>query len=338
MNRASLRATPVPAVVLLLFATALLAQSEFHDPATGKIRLAPIRMPYRGARNVPELSTVPGYLAEGGLMERLEDLCVLGAPIPTVKLTPEEQKDYGVWHRLGLANGHLARMVSQNRRAGLFNLGLLANCSSLLGVLGGLQHSGPTRKPLRVGLVFIDAHGDFNTPETTLSGMLGGMPVAVAAGDCLHNLRHKSGLDPALPPRYIVMAGVRDTDPLEQERIDRSGIEQISVEDIRTLSANLHAQMQRLSSLTDLIYVHVDLDVLDPVEVAGHPLTVPDGPTSLELSAALTEMFQYPKTAAFGVASTPAWDNDPQGLSLKAAYNLIEGALRGVLRRQPPTR
>src|SRR2546430_11974360 len=41
----------------------------------------------------------------------------------------------------------------------------------------GLQHSGPTARPLRVAMVFIDAHGDFNTPETTLSGMLGGMPV-----------------------------------------------------------------------------------------------------------------------------------------------------------------
>src|SRR2546430_13046676 len=46
----------------------------------------------------------------------------------------------------------------------------------------GLQHSGPTARPLRVAMVFIDAHGDFNTPETTLSGMLGGMPVAIAAG------------------------------------------------------------------------------------------------------------------------------------------------------------
>jgi arginase family enzyme len=64
--------------------------------------------------------------------------------------------------------------------------------------------------------------------------------------------------------------------------------------------------MQRLSRLTDVIYVHVDMDVLDPREVPGHPLAVPDGPTSAELAAALEEMFRYPKAVAFGVASTPA--------------------------------
>jgi arginase family enzyme len=82
-----------------------------------------------------------------------------------------------------------------------------------------------------------------------------------------------------------------------------------------------------------VIYVHVDMDVLDPPEVQGHPLTVPGGPTSLELAAALTEMFQYEKAAAFGVASTPSGDRDRDGRSRQAAYNLILGALKGVRQR-----
>ena len=186
---------------------------------------------------------------------------------------------------------------------------------------------------MRVGLVWIDAHGDFNTPETTLSGMLGGMPVAVSAGLCLTRLRLKSGLDPALPTRYIVMAGLRDTDPLEQELIDRSDIEHISVDDIRKLSDTMHHQMKRLSKLTDVIYIHIDMDVLDPCEVQGHSLNVPDGPTSEELAAALEVMFGYPKAASIGIASYPA-GRDPEKLSLNAAYNLIEGAVRGVLKRE----
>ncbi len=83
-----------------------------------------------------------------------------------------------------------------------------------------------------------------------------------------------------------------------------------------------------------MIYIHVDMDVLDPREVAGHPLTVPGGPTSVELAAALTEMFQYEKAAAFGVASTPYGDRDKDGLSRQAAYNLILGALKGVQQRR----
>jgi arginase len=303
------------------------AQSYLSED--GAVRVALVKMPYTGSRNVPELSGVPDYLAEGGIEGRLERLGATLKPMSTVALTPEEQREYGEWHRLGLANGHLADIVAQNRREGHLTVGLLGNCSSLMGMLGGLQHSGPTRRPLRVGLVWIDAHGDFNTPETTLSGMLGGMPVAVSAGLALTNLRLKSGLDPALPTKYIVMAAVRDTDPLEQELIDRSDIEMVTVEDIRSRSENVRSQMERLSEITDVIYVHIDMDVLDPAEVTGHSLTVPDGPTSAELAAALAEMFEYEKVAALGIASTPAWERDPNGISREAAYRLIVGALEG---------
>jgi len=326
-----MRALGIVTAALAVVPAVLSAQD--YVSAEGKVKVALVKMPYSGARNVPELSDVPDYLAEGGLEARLAGLDVELKPISTVALTPDEQREYGEWHRMGLANGHLAEIVAGDRRDGYLSVGLLANCSSLMGMLGGLQHSGASSRPLKVGLIWIDAHGDFNTPETTLSGMLGGMPVAVSAGLALSRLRFESGLDPALPTRYIVMAAVRDTDPLEQELIDRSDIEHITVEDIRTLSQNIHHQMERLSRLTDVIYVHVDMDVLDPREVPGHSLNVPDGPTSVELAAALTEMFSYEKVAALGIASTPSSERDPEGLSREAAYRLIEGALAGFKRR-----
>ena len=318
-------------IALLLLAPTAPARGAEDGPTP----IALVKMPYRGERNLPDLSDVPDYLEQGGIAERLQRMSCRLKPLSEVRLTPEEQKQYGEWNRLGIANGQLGRLVAANQREGYVSVGLLANCSSILGMLAGLQHSGKTARPLRVGMVFIDAHGDFNTPETTLSGMLGGMPVATSAGLGLVRLRLKSGLDPALPTRYIVLAGVRDTDPLEQELIDRSDVEQISVADIRARTENLHRQMQRLSRLTDVIYVHVDMDVLDPKEVPGHPLAVPDGPTSAELAAALEEMFRYPKAVAFGVASTPAGARDPDGVSRRAAYALIEGAVRGIQRRSP---
>jgi arginase len=295
--------------------------------------LALVKMPYRGERNLPDLSDSPDYLEKGGIQKVLEGQGLRLKPISTVALSPEDQKAYGEWNRLGLANGRLAQIVAADRKEGYVPVGLLANCSSILGMLGGLQRSGPTGRPLRVGMVFIDAHGDFNTPETTLSGMLGGMPVAVSAGMCLSRLRVKSGLDPALAEKLIVLGAVRDTDPLEQDLIDRSAVEQLSVADIRARSPNIDRQMKRLSELADVIYVHVDMDVLDPKEVAGHPLTVPGGPTSLELGAALTQMFQHEKAAAFGVASTPSGDRDADGKSRQAAYNLILGVVKGLQQR-----
>jgi arginase len=248
-------------------------------------------------------------------------------------LSPHEQKAYGEWNRLALANGVLGKQVAELRRAGYLPIGLLANCSALPGMLAGLQHSGPTSRPLRVGLVFIDAHADYNTPETTLSGMLGGMPVALSAGLCLMQMRLKAGLDPALPQRHIVEACVRDTDPLERDLLNHSEIQQLAVEDIRQVSDKLQLQMRRLSQITDAIYIHVDMDVLDPREVPGHPLTVPGGPNSSELAAAITQMFRYEKVAALGVASTPYGQLDATGVSREAAFKLILAAVNGVQRR-----
>ena len=313
---------------------ALLAGLASWHGAYSQTRVALIKMPYVGERNVPELSGGPDYLEHGGIQKLLEERNCETKPVSRVALAPDEEKAYGAWNRLALANGDLAKLVASERRGGYLPIGLLANCSSLVGMLSGLQNSGPRARPLRVGLVFIDAHADFNTPETTLSGMLGGMPVAIAAGMGLTRMRLKAGLEPALPARHIVEAGVRDVDPLEQDLLDRSEIKQLSVEDIRRGSENLHRQMQRLSDATDAIYIHVDMDVLDPGEVPGHPLAVPGGPPSEELAAALTEMFKYEKAAAFGVASTPFGDRDKTGVSRQAAYNLILGAVKGVQQRR----
>ena len=115
--------------------------------------------------------------------------------------------------------------------------------------------------------------------------------------------------------------------------MDRKNIQHITTDDIRNRPDLVRAHIERLGHATDVIYVHIDMDVLAPEEVPGHPLTVDDGPTSLELGAALTEMFLHQKVAAVGIASTPANERDPDGVSLKAAYNLVDGALEGARRR-----
>jgi arginase family enzyme len=91
--------------------------------------------------------------------------------------------------------------------------------------------------------------------------------------------------------------------------------------------------MERLSRLTEIIYVHIDMDVLDPREVRGHSLTAPEGPTSQELAAALEMMFRHEKAGAIGIASMPFGERDKDGLSLQAAYRLIEGAINGIKKR-----
>jgi len=276
-----------------------------------KLRVGISKLLHSGSRGGTGLSTGPTIVEEGGLHKLLEDNGCSIVDSRTATLTPEEAKEYGAWHLVGIANYHLKEIVSEQLRDGLLPIGLLSNCNGLMGMLAGVQHSGPTNRPLKVGLVWIDAHGDINTPR----------------------LRLKCGLDPALPTKYVTMAGVRDTDPLEQEILDNTNIEHITVEQIRNLTMGIDLEMERLATHTDLIYIHVDLDILDPEEVPGHGLTVADGPTSIELANALEMMFEHPSAAAFGVASYPS-GRDPDGRSLKALYNLIEGVVRGVKNRE----
>jgi len=319
----------LPTVFAALFIAALPLTASGAD----KVKVDVIKNPYGGSRNVPEISMNPDYIHAAGL-ERLiaEWGGELVRPVQDIRLNEEQEKQYGEWNRMAMANANFADVVREGLQDDLLIVGLEANCNDLLGMLAGLKYDSDGNAR-RVGLVFIDAHGDFNVPETTLSGMLGGMPVAVAAGHALHNLRTTAGLAEPLPMSNILWGGVRDLDPLEADRFTEYEVSQFSVSDIRTLSRNLHEQIDELSNRVDVIYVHIDMDVLDPAEVPGHSLTVPDGPSSQDLAAAMTLMFSNPKTIALGIASTPAGPLDPQGVSRQAALNLIEGAIKGVQSR-----
>jgi len=297
------------------------------------VKVDVIKNPYSGARNSPELSTNPDYIHAAGL-ERLigEWGGELIRPIQDIRLNAEQERQYGEWNRMALANANFADVVREGLQDDLITIGLEANCNDLLGMLSGLKYDSDGNAR-RVGLVFIDAHGDFNIPETTLSGMLGGMPVAIAAGHALHNVRKTTGLEEPLPMSDIVWGGVRDLDPLEADRFTEYEVQQFSVQDVRELSTNLRKQMDDLADRVDVVYVHIDMDVLDPAEVPGHSLTVADGPSSKDLAAAITLMFENPKTVALGIASTPSFNLDPDGISRQAALNLIEGAIKGAQAR-----
>ena len=300
--------------------------SQYTDSA-GRLRVALVKQPF-----VPNgTSAGPTTMASGSLQE---ELAKLGATvrISEIALTKEQEPEYGGWKRLGFALGHLGRAVAANERDGYFSVGLLGTCPSMPGMVAGFQRSGPAAKPLRVGLLWLDAHPDFNTPETTRSGSLGGMPVAVATGRCLTNMRLDAGLDPPLADEHVVMGGVRLTDPLEQQLLDKSKIQQLSVKDLQTMSPAVTAQLDRLSRITDKIYVHIDMDVLDPREVEGHGNKVPGGPSSQELATMFESVFRrYPKASGIGFATIPTRDDG--GLSLAAVHRMIVGAVRGLKAR-----
>jgi arginase family enzyme len=304
------------------------AQAPKYVGSDGAVRVALAKQPL--APNGP--SKGPTTMAEGGIQRILADL---GATVRVdeARLTPLEETEYGGWKKLGLSLGHFADIVARNERDGYFTVGLLATCPSMPGLVAGLQRSGSTVEALRIGMLWLDAHPDLNTPETTRSGSLGGMPVAVATGRALQVMRLDARLDPPLSDRHVVMGGVRLTDPLEQHLLDTSMIEQLTVDDLRQRTPAVWAQLDRLDRISDKIYVHIDMDVLDPREVMAHGNKVPNGPSSEQLAVLFEEIFRrYPKASAIGFATIPPTDEG--GLSIAALNRMIAGAVRGVKARR----
>jgi arginase len=321
-------ARPLILISLLPTLFAVDATAQRYRGSSGALQVALSKQPL--SPNGP--SKGPATMAEGGIKQILEGL---GATVRVeeARLTPEEDTEYGGWKRLGLSLGHFADIVARNERDGYFTVGLLATCPSMPGLVAGLQRSGPTRDAIRIGMLWLDAHPDFNTPETTRSGSLGGMPVAVATGRALQGMRLDARLDPPLSDRHVVMGGVRLTDPLEQHLVDNSLIEQLSVDDLRNMTPAMWAQLDRLDRLTDKIYVHIDMDVLDPREVMAHGNKVPNGPSSEQLARLFEEIFKrYPKASAIGFATIPPTDEG--GLSIAAVNRMVAAAVRGVSARQ----
>src|ERR1041385_6187728 len=125
-------------------------------------------------------STGPNTMAGGGIQDSLAKMGIVFR-VDESKLAASQDIVYGAWKKLGWALGDFARIVARNERDGYFTVGLYATCPSMPGMVAGLEHSAASGRPLRVGMLWLDAHPDFNTPQTTRSGNKGGMPGATPA-------------------------------------------------------------------------------------------------------------------------------------------------------------
>jgi arginase len=229
---------------------------------------------------------------------------------------------------LGQVCGVIADAVAAGRRAGRPVLVAGGDCSHSAGVLGGLQRAhGPTA---RIGLVWMDAHGDFNTPRTTLSGMLGGMPVAVCAGLAHPAWRELAGVVAPLPTDRIVLVDVRNLDPPEEQLIRATDAVIAAVEPGRP-GADLAAAVAALAARCELIYLHVDSDILDAALVPNHGTREPNGPGLDAVARAIDTVMATGKVAAFAVVSVYG-AGEGRATSAASGVGLIRAGLEGWTR------
>jgi arginase len=233
---------------------------------------------------------------------------------------------------LGLLGGAIADVVAHARQTGEANLMVGGNCTHITGVLGGLQDAhGPA---VRVGLVWFDAHGDYNTPKTTLTGSLGGMPVAVAAGLALPRWREGSHMVAPLPTDRIILVDVRNLDPAERALIEATEtVLAAAAPDFP--GADLGEAVAALAQKVDMLYLHIDADILDMRYVPGHWTPEPHGPDMAQVQAAIQTVMATGKVVAFALVSVPA-HGEGRKTSVASGIELIRGGLDAWRRHGMP--
>lgn len=227
---------------------------------------------------------------------------------------------------LGRLNAIVAKHVRTAVGEGEFPVLAGGTCSHLVGMLAGLQQAlGPDA---RLGLVWLDAHGDFNTPRTSHSGMLGGMPVAVSAGLCHAVWRETAGMTAPLPTNRIVMVDVRNLDEEEAALIRATDVTVAPLGSSGSPDAAI-AAIQQLAGRVDHLYLHVDADILDASLQPNHPTAEPDGPDLATVVTILQATAETGKVRAFGVVSVnPEGETGP--VSIASGMAMIEGGVRAL--------
>jgi arginase len=248
-----------------------------------------------------------------------------GVPVAVVEpRLPAGHRSQDPSESLGLLGGVIAAQVVAARREGKAILLTGGDCTHCTGVLGGLQAHRPAA---RVGLVWFDAHGDFNTPKTTLSGYLGGMPLAVCAGLGWPRWREGSQVLAPLPTDRMVLVGLRNLDTAEEQLICATSATVAAVAP-GFPGEPLQAAIAELSGRCDLLYVHIDSDVLDGSLVPSHQYREPDGPDLEQVQAAVETVMSTGKVAAQAVVSVYG-EGEGSEISIASGIALIRAGLEG---------
>ena len=226
-----------------------------------------IVVPFDVERRDTVMARGPAGLLAHGFQDRLRkdgwDVRILEARIPEKTSKLAMVTAIGQW---------IAGAVEAVIPFGHFPLILSGGCLASMGVLTGLQGSG-----VDPAVVWIDAHGDFNTEETSLSGYWDGMALASVCGLSLREVREVVGLQPLGVDRVVHLAG-RDFDPLEIENVRRLGLAAIPPDQIAGAAGVESLERLRGLAAGRGLYLHVDVDGLDPGDAPAAALPVPGGP------------------------------------------------------------
>ena len=215
------------------------------------------------------------------LTEHLPDLDVPAAADRTVTadLPPGDP-----WSAMGALYAEVAAAVAETVQAGERPTVISGDCTTSLGTVAGLQRAG-----VDPAIVWFDGHGDVQTLETTASGYLGGFPLRLLVGYRPELIADALGLRP-VPEERAVLVDARDLDPPEVEYLNRAAIRRCPVDNLTIPDGPL--------------YLHIDLDVVNPDDLPGLRFPATGGPGLTAVDAAVGRVLATGRVAAVGLGCT----------------------------------
>jgi arginase len=219
-------------------------------------------------------------------------------------------RDGPVMERLASVHGPLAEEVERTVASGDRPVSIAGDCCAVIPVIAGLQRAG-----LAPRLLWLDAHGDFNTPSTSPSGFLGGMPLAMLVGRGEQDLLSTLGMK-AMDERDVVLCDARDLDPGE-----RTALEGSKVRHLRSFERLLDERFDDRP-----LHVHLDVDVLSLEDAPAVLYPVPGGPRVPALRELGRRMSATRAPVSVSV-TTWVFDRDADGTTAAACLDALDGLL-----------
>lgn len=262
------------------------------------------------------------------LAQRLRPIDVIQTPVPSDADERLHRQVLEFLPEVEITSGDLANRVAEVIASGEIALTLGGDHAIAIGTI-----AGAARACSKLGVIWFDTHPDINTPSTSPSGHIHGMPLAIAIGEAVDELPSLTGLVDRVPmvaPENVCMLGIRDIDPAEAKRIREMGIWALSMDEWSDLGImeGVRAALQHLrATKVDGIHISFDVDVLDPTIMPGTGTRWPGGLTVREASRALRELAEWdlPIHSLDWVELNP--DLDPLGMSTQVATSLLATCL-----------
>lgn len=222
------------------------------------------------------------------LGHRIHDLGNI--PVPMIEAYPPSAPDERLRYLEPIAElcTNLAQCVATSVRAGHLPVILGGDHSIAIGSVAG------SAQGRQLGLIWIDAHADFNTPATSPSGNIHGMPLAILTGHGHPRLTAIGTTVPIIQPHHVALVGLRDVDPLERTALRASGILTFTMYDIdrHGIATIIEQAITAITTATDGFHISFDMDVLDPREAPGVGTPVPGGISYREAHLAMEMLYQ----------------------------------------------